>query len=80
MILAHKMLYGGNYKQSLQAAMRLQEYELELDPRRVYSIIAAAAYFVGHMKECSTALMKLEGKFDFMTSPPYYFSRRKKKI
>lgn len=55
------MLYGGNYKQALQAALRLQEYELELDTRRVYSIVAATAYFAGHTKECSKALMKLEG-------------------
>ena len=62
LILAHKMMYGNNHKQALQAAMRLQEYELELDPRRVYSIIATAAYFARHFKECSTALMRLEGR------------------
>lgn len=55
------MLYGRNYKQALQTAIRLQEYELELDPKRVYSVIATTAYFAGHFKECSTAIMKLEG-------------------
>jgi WD repeat-containing protein 35 len=66
LILAHKMLYGGNYKQALQCAIRLQEYELELDPKRVYSVVATTAFFAGHMKECSTAIMRLEGRVFLM--------------
>lgn len=57
------MLYGKNFKQALQTAIRLQEYELELDPKRVYSVIAVTSYFAGHFKECSKAIMKLEGSF-----------------
>jgi len=53
-------MYGRSFKQALKTALRLQEYELELDAKRVYSVIALAAYYAKHFKECSRAFMKLE--------------------
>lgn len=36
------------------------EYELELDTKKVYSLVALAAYYNNHFKECSRAFVKLE--------------------
>ena len=60
LILTQKQLYARNFKSALKTALRLQEYELELDGKRVYSIIALAAIYAKHFKECSRAFMKLE--------------------
>jgi WD repeat-containing protein 35 len=59
-ILTQKHLYTGQYKLALKSALRLVEYELELDTRKVYSIVALAAYYNRHFKECSRAFVKLE--------------------
>eukprot|EP01017_Pseudomicrothorax_dubius_P039610 TRINITY_DN6098_c0_g1_i1.p1 TRINITY_DN6098_c0_g1~~TRINITY_DN6098_c0_g1_i1.p1 ORF type:complete len:208 (+),score=56.30 TRINITY_DN6098_c0_g1_i1:64-687(+) len=59
-ILAHKHLYNGDFKTGLKAALRLAEYELEMEPKRVYTLIALAAYLNGSFRECSRAFVKLE--------------------
>lgn len=50
MILAQKQIYGKSYKAALKTCLRLQEYELELDAKRVYSLIALAAYYANHLQ------------------------------
>ena len=40
----------------------MQEYELELGSKRIYSLVALTALYAGHYKEFSRAIMKLEGK------------------
>ena len=59
-ILSQRQLYAGNYKASLKTCLRLAEYELELDTKKVYSLIALTAYYAKHWKECSRAFVKLE--------------------
>lgn len=59
MILAQRQIHGRNYTLALKTALRLKSYELELDPKRVYSIIALSAYCCGHYAEFSRATMKL---------------------
>jgi hypothetical protein len=44
----------------MKTAMRLIEYEKELQTKDVYSLVAIASYFNGCYKECSKALNKLE--------------------
>lgn len=58
--LAQKQLYDGNYKAALKTAIRTTEYELELDTKQVYSLLALAAFYNKHWKECSRAFTKLE--------------------
>ena len=35
-IMSQRQLYGRNFKAALKTALRLQEYELELEGKRVY--------------------------------------------
>ena len=44
----------------MKTAMRLIEYEKELQTKDVYSLVAIAAFFNGCFRECSRALVKLE--------------------
>ena len=44
----------------MKTAMRLIEYEKELQTKDVYSLIAIASFFNGCYRECSRALVKLE--------------------
>ena len=60
-ILAQRQLYAGQYKAALKSALRASEYELELDTKQVYSLLALAAYYQKHWRECSRAFVKLEG-------------------
>ncbi len=59
-MLAQKQLYDGQYKEALKTAIRTTEYELELTTKQVYSLLALAAYYSKHWKECSRAYTKLE--------------------
>ena len=59
-ILAQRQLYSGNHKAALKSALRAAEYELELDTKQVYSLLALAAYYQKHWRECSRAFVKLE--------------------
>ena len=60
-LLAQRQLYNGEFKDALKTAVRVAEYELELDTRKVYSLIALAGYYSKNFKECSKAFVKLEG-------------------
>lgn len=44
----------------MKTAMRLIEYEKELQTKDVYSLVALASYFNECYKECSKAFVKLE--------------------
>jgi WD repeat-containing protein 35 len=44
----------------MKTAMRLIEYEKELQTKDVYSLVAIASFFNGCYRECSRALVKLE--------------------
>ena len=54
-------MYQGDFKSALKCALRLQDYENTLDPRKIYSLIAIAAYYNKSFKEASRAFTKLEG-------------------
>jgi len=63
-LLAQRQLYMGEYKYAIKTALRLAEYELELDTKKVYSLIALASFYFKNYKECSKAFVKLEGISD----------------
>ena len=44
----------------MKTALRLIEYEKELNTKEVYSLVALACYYNGCYKECSKAFVKLE--------------------
>ena len=44
----------------MKTAMRLIEYEKELQTKDVYSLVAISAFFNACYRECSRALVKLE--------------------
>jgi WD repeat-containing protein 35 len=44
----------------MKTAIRLIEYEKELDTKEVYSLLALACYLNKCYKECSKAFVKLE--------------------
>ncbi len=43
-----------------KAALRLTEFELEIDQKKIYSLVALSAYYNKCFKECSRAFVKLE--------------------
>jgi len=53
-------LYRGEYHSALKTAIRLVEYELEIDKKKIYSLLTLAGYYARNYKECSRALVKLE--------------------
>jgi WD repeat-containing protein 35 len=59
-IMAQKQLYSGQFKPALKTALRVTEYEFEIDTKQVYSLLALVAYYNKHWKECSRAFVKLE--------------------
>jgi len=44
----------------MKTALRLIEYEKELNTKEVYSLVALASYYNNCYKECSKAFVKLE--------------------
>ena len=60
-LLAQRQLYICEYKYARKTALRLAEYELELDTKKVYSLIATTSFYFRNYKECSKAFVKLEG-------------------
>ena len=44
----------------MKTALRLSEYEKELNTKEVYSLVALSAYYNNCFKECSKAFVKLE--------------------
>ena len=67
-ILCQRQLYAGQFRSALKTALRLTEYELDMDARKIYTLVALAAYYnkvrlllLQSYKECSRAFVKLEG-------------------
>lgn len=60
MLLAQRQLYRGEYHAALKTARRLVDYELEIDLKKIYSVLTLAAYYARNYKQCSRALVKLE--------------------
>ena len=52
--------YFRDYNRAMKTAMRLIEYEKELQTKDVYSLVALSCYFNECYKECSKAFVKLE--------------------
>jgi WD repeat-containing protein 35 len=44
-ILCQKQLYAGQFRAALKTSLRLAEYELEIDAKKIYSLVALAAYY-----------------------------------
>lgn len=44
----------------MKSAIRLTEFELDMDPKKIYSLLALAAYYNKSFKECARAFVKLE--------------------
>lgn len=59
-LLCQRQLYQKEYNKAMKTAIRLMEYEKELDTKEVYSLIALASYHNKCYKECSKAFVKLE--------------------
>jgi WD repeat-containing protein 35 len=59
-LLCQRQLYQKDYNRAMKTAMRLIEYEKELQTKDVYSLVAIASFFNGCFRECSRALVKLE--------------------
>lgn len=59
-LLAQRQLYTGEYKAALKTSLRVAEYELELDTKKVYSLLALTAFYCNNYKELSRAFVKLE--------------------
>lgn len=59
-LLCQRQLYQKDYNRAMKTAMRLIEYEKELQTKDVYSLVAMACFFNECYKECSKAFVKLE--------------------
>eukprot|EP00753_Platysulcus_tardus_P015766 PLAT5272.2.p1 GENE.PLAT5272.2~~PLAT5272.2.p1 ORF type:complete len:1194 (+),score=710.47 PLAT5272.2:43-3624(+) len=59
-ILAQRQLYEGLIDESMNTALRLQEYDDILDAKDIYSLIALTAHYNSHFGQCSDAFVKLE--------------------
>lgn len=44
-ILCQKQLYAGQFKSALKTALRLTDYELDMDPKKIYTLVALSAYY-----------------------------------
>lgn len=44
----------------MKSAIRLTEFELDMDPKKIYSLLALAAYYNRSFKYCAKAFVKLE--------------------
>lgn len=66
-LLCQKQMYAKKFNYALKTALRLQEYELDLEPRKIYSVMALAAYYNKSYKELSRAFVKLEGIKDLQS-------------
>ena len=54
------LIFNSNYLAALKTALRLVQYEKELDPKEVYRLIALTSYLNKSYKECSKAVSRLE--------------------
>ena len=44
-ILCQRQLYLGQFKSALKTALRLTDYELEMDAKKIYTLVALSAYY-----------------------------------
>jgi len=44
-ILCQRQLYLGQFKSALKTALRLSDYELDMDAKKIYTLVALAAYY-----------------------------------
>jgi WD repeat-containing protein 35 len=44
-ILCQRQLYLGQFKSALKTALRLTDYELDMDAKKIYTLVALAAYY-----------------------------------
>lgn len=44
-ILCQRQLYAGQFKSALKTALRLTQYELDMDARKIYTLVALSAYY-----------------------------------
>lgn len=44
-ILCQRQLYSGQFKSALKTALRLTDYELDMDPKKIYTLVALSAYY-----------------------------------
>lgn len=44
-IMCQRQLYQGQFKSALKTALRLTDYELDMDARKIYTLVALAAYY-----------------------------------
>jgi hypothetical protein len=44
-ILCQRQLYSGQFKSALKTALRLTDYELDMDVKKIYTLVALAAYY-----------------------------------
>ena len=59
-MLVQDQLYKEDYNSAIKTALRLVQYEKELETKEVYRLIALSAFLNKSYKECSKALSKLE--------------------
>ena len=59
-LLCQRQLYQKEYNRAMKTALRLIEYEKELNTKEVYSLVALSCYYNNCFKECSKAFVKLE--------------------
>jgi len=59
-LLCQRQLYQKEFQKAMKTAIRLMEYEKEIDTKEVYSLIALSSYYNKCYKECSKAFVKLE--------------------
>jgi hypothetical protein len=43
--LCQRQLYAGQFKSALKTALRLTDYELDMDPKKIYTLVALSAYY-----------------------------------
>lgn len=44
-ILCQRQLYAGQFKSALKTALRMTDYELDMDPKKIYTLVALSAYY-----------------------------------
>eukprot|EP00665_Eupelagonemidae_sp_cell47_P011454 gene11453-1922_t len=66
LLLCHRQLYAGNWKDAMRTAIRLKEYESVLPPDEIYALVALTAFYCKFFGQASQAFIKLQG----MTSLP----------
>lgn len=43
--MCQRQLYSGQFKSALKTALRLTDYELDMDAKKIYTLVALSAYY-----------------------------------